>query len=323
MAKTLHFPADAGKLHAGNAVLLGRLNSGQKRPFQLDVANALWGQKGYPFRQPFLTLARDRYRAGLSELDFRGNPEAARKFINTWVEKKTQDKIKDLMPNGSIDGLTRLVLTNAIYFKGDWQSKFNKKATRPQKFSTGTGNSVKVPMMNQTTNRFGYYAGKSFQALEMPYQGKGLSMVVLLPNEADGLAAFEKTLTIDNLNRWLGGLGKSTKVQVALPKFKMTRAVKLNQVLAAMGMPRAFDPQRADLSGINGSKNLYISGVYHQAFVDVNEEGTEAAAATGVSARTLSRPRVTTFVADHPFVFLIRDLRSGAILFLGRVADPR
>jgi serpin B len=171
MAKTLHFPTDAEKLHASYAALLGRLNGdGTDRGYQLNVANALWGQKGHPFLNPFLTLVRDHYRAGLSDLDFAGNSGEARKFINTWVEKKTQDKIKDLLPEGSINPLTRLVLTNAIYFKGDWASPFNKKTTREGRFTTAAAEAVKVPMMHQTNN-FGYLDGGTFQALEMPYQG--------------------------------------------------------------------------------------------------------------------------------------------------------
>jgi serpin B len=322
MAKTLHFPADAEKLHASNAALLGQLSGdGKDRGFQLNVANALWGQKGHPFLNPFLTLVRDRYRAGLSELDFAGNAEEARKTINTWVEKKTQDKIKDLLPEGSVDALTRLVLTNAIYFKGDWASPFNKQATREGRFMTASAEAVKVPMMHQTSN-FGYLDGGTFQALEMPYQGKELSMLVLLPKKADGLAELEKTVTIDNLKGWVGKL-RPTKVQAALPKFKMTKRFSMKQVLAEMGMPLAFRDQ-ADFSGMDGSRELRITGVFHKAFVDVNEEGTEAAAATGVVVGVRSAPaKLPSFVADHPFVFLIRDQRSGSILFMGRVADPR
>jgi serpin B len=323
MAKTLHFPADAEKLHASYAALLNQLNDGgPDRGYQLNVANALWGQKGYPFRNPFLTLVRDRYRAGLSELDFAGNSEEARRFINTWVEKKTQDKIKDLLPEGSLDRLTRLVLTNAIYFKGDWASQFNKNATREGPFTTAGATTVKVPMMNQT-GQFGYHDAGTFQALEMPYKGKELAMVVLLPKKTDGLAEFEKTLSAGNLKDWVGKL-RPTKVQVAMPKFKMTQRFSLKKALSAMGMPLAFS-DRSDFSGMDGSRNLYLSEVFHKAFVDVNEEGTEAAAATGVvvkfrSAAKTSPPR---FIADHPFVFLIRDVRSGSVLFLGRVTDPR
>jgi serpin B len=322
MARTLHFPADAETLHASYAALLNQLNDGGKdRGYQLTVANALWGQKGHPFLNPFLTLVRDRYRAGLSELDFQGNPDEARQVINTWVEEKTQDRIKDLLPRGSLDRTTRLVLTNAIYFKGDWASRFDKRATFDQKFTTGTGQAVQVPMMHQT-GKYGYLDADTFQALEMPYQGKDLAMVVLLPRKTDGLAEFEKTLTADNLTGWVKQL-RETKLDVALPKFKMTRRFSLKGTLSAMGMPLAFSKE-SDFSGMDGSRNLYISEVFHQAFVDVNEEGTEAAAATGVvvKARSLA-PRMPRFVADHPFVFLIRDVRSGSVLFMGRVVNPK
>jgi serpin B len=323
MAQTLHFPADSERLHASYAALLNQLNGdGKKRGYQLNVANALWGQKGEPFLNPFLTLVRDRYRAGLSELDFKAGPEEARKIINTWVEKKTQDKIKDLLPEGSVTPLTRLVLTNAIYFKGDWASQFLKAATREQPFTTGAGAAIKVPMMNQT-DQFNYLDGDTFQMLEMPYAGKELSMVVLLPKKADGLAELEKTLTADALAGWVGKL-RQTRVQVGFPKFKMTKGLSLSDILAKMGMPLAFS-DRADFSGMNGSRDLFITGVFHKAFVDVNEEGTEAAAATGVvvGVRAAPKERLTRFVADHPFVFLIRDARSGSVLFMGRVTDPR
>jgi serpin B len=323
MAQTLHFPADSELLHASYAALLNQLQGdGQKRGFQLNVANALWGQKGEPFLNPFLTLVRDRYRAGLSELDFKANPEEARKTINTWVEKKTQDKIQNLLPQGSVTPLTRLVLTNAIYFKGDWANQFLKGGTHEQPFTTGAGAAVKVPMMNQT-NQFGYLDADAFQMLEMPYVGKDLSMVVLLPKKTDGLAEMEKTLTVDKLTGWIGKL-RPTRVQVGFPKFKMTKGFSLADTLAKMGMPLAFS-DRADFSGMNGSRDLFITGVFHKAFVDVNEEGTEAAAATGVVVGVRSAPaqKVTRFVADHPFVFVIRDVRSGSVLFMGRVTDPR
>jgi serpin B len=324
MAQTLHFPADSELLHASHAALLNQLQGdGQKRGFQLNVANALWGQKGEPFLSPFLTLVRDRYRAGLSELDFKANPEEARKTINTWVEKKTQDKIQNLLPQGSVTPLTRLVLTNAIYFKGDWANQFLKPATHEQPFTTGAGAAVKVPMMNQT-NQFGYLDADTFQMLEMPYVGKELSMVMLLPKKTDGLAELEKTLTADKLTGWVGKL-RPTRVQVGFPKFKMTKGISLADTLAKMGMPLAFS-DKADFSGMNGSRDLFITGVFHKAFVDVNEEGTEAAAATGVVVGVRSAPRppkVVRFVADHPFVFLIRDVRSGSVLFMGRVTDPR
>jgi serpin B len=322
MAKTLHFPADAEKLHASYTALLNQLNRGGKdRGYQLTVANALWGQKGHPFLNPFLTLVRDRYHAGLSELDFVGNAEEARQTINSWVEERTQEKIKDLLPKGSLDRMTRLVLTNAIYFKGDWASRFNKSATREGPFTTAAAETVKVPMMHHTS-RFGYLDADTFQVLEMPYQGKDLAMVVLLPKKTDGLAAFEKTLTADNLKGWLGRL-RETQVQVALPKFKMTQRFSLKKALSAMGMPLAFGDQ-SDFSGMDGSRNLYLSEVYHQAFVDVNEEGTEAAAATGVVVKArAAQPRLPRFVADHPFVFLIRDVRSGSVLFMGRIVNPK
>jgi serpin B len=252
-----------------------------------------------------------------------GDTEQARKVINAWVEKQTKDKIKDLLQPGVLDVDTRLVLTNAIYFKGLWAQKFKKSATKEEPFHTAGGGSVKAPLMHQTGD-FKYLDGGDFQALEMPYRGQGLSMVVLLPKKADGLAALEAKLTGPNLAAWLGKLRKQ-EVEVALPRFKMTRALALNATLEALGMRKAFIPGGADFSGMAGSagRRLFIQAVVHQAFVDVNEEGTEAAAATAVAVGADSEPPPPpVFRADHPFVFLVRDNRSGSVLFLGRLANP-
>jgi len=323
MEKVLHLP-DQKRLHPALAALLKQANgsgSAKKRGYQLSTANALWGQKGYPFLADFLKLNKKYYGAGLRHVDFSGGTETDRKTINAWVQKQTQDKIKDLLKRGVLTSDTRLVLTNAIYFKGDWASQFKKDRTRPEPFHLAAGKTVKVPLMHQKQT-FGYHDGGSFQALEMPYVGKDLSMVVLLPKKVDGLADLEKSLTPANLGRWLKGL-RSKEVQVALPRFKMTSAFQLKETLSSLGMPLAFS-RRADFSGINGGKEpLFISAVVHKAFVDVNEQGTEAAAATGVVVGTTSARVTPEFRADRPFVFLIRDKRSDSVLFLGRVVNPR
>jgi serpin B len=298
-------------------------NRGKKGNYQLHVANALWGQKGYEFLEEFLQLVEAKYDGRLKEVDFVGATEAARNIINAWVEQKTNDKIKDLISRGALDRMTRLVLTNAIYFKGNWERQFKEDRTKNAPFTLLSGENVDVPMMNQKAE-FKYMETEDIQVLELPYVDDELSMVILLPKEFDGLPEFEKGLTTDNLAGWLGKLHKR-EVIVSVPKFKMTSQFGLASVLKSMGMMDAFSPGRADFSGINGKKDLFISAVIHKAYVDVNEEGTEAAAATAVTMKVTSigPTRIPVFRADHPFLFLIRDNLSGSVLFIGRVMDPR
>jgi serpin B len=322
MAKTLHFTLDEPKLHPALGALLFDLNAQNKdQGNKLSMANALWAQKGHPFEPEFVKLNKDNYGAGLNEVDFREAAEQARETINAWVAKQTQDRIKDLLSEGVLTPQTRLVLTNAIYFKGIWANKFTKEATREAPFHFSAMEKVNVPLMTQT-DKFNYLDGKSFQALQLPYKGKNLSMVVLLPQKVDGLAELEKSLTAEQLTTWLGKLHER-EVIVSLPRFQLTSEFSLKETLSKLGMPLAFSPE-ANFSGIDGQKDLYLSAVVHKAFVDVNEEGTEAAAATGAVARTLSVQVDPTpiFKADHPFLFLIRDERTGSILFLGRVINP-
>jgi serpin B len=326
MTAVLHLP-DQKELHPAMASLIRQVNGepGKKRGYQLKTANALWGQQGHPFLPAFLKLQKDHYGAGLRQVDFKGDAEGARKTINAWVERQTEKKIKDLLPRGILDSMTRLVLTNAIYFKGDWQFQFKKDATREQPFHLADGGTVKVPLMYQQ-GRFGYFETKAFQALEMPYTGKHLSMVVLLPRKADGLPALERDLTPANLAPWLRGL-RQRVVRVYFPRYKLTSQFALKPTLQAMGMELPFSRASADFSGMDGKKDLYISAVVHKAFVDVNEKGTEAAAATGVVVKAKSArkdpPTTPVFRADRPFVFLIRDTRNGSVLFLGRLVKPK
>jgi serpin B len=327
MDKVMHFTLPQDKLNPTLGAIIHQLNgdADAKRGYQLSTANALWGQKGYPFNDAFLKLAKDDFGGGLNDVDFKGATEQARQTINAWVEKQTHDKIKELLQKGILTEDTRLVLTNAIYFKGDWASQFKKDATRNEAFHLTADKKNDVPMMHQT-EEYGYFDGDSFQMLEMPYTGKDLSMVVLLPKKIDGLADLEKGLTADKLAGWVGKLNKQ-KVIVSLPKFKTEQRISLAKTLADMGMKLAFDDQRADLSGIGGQPHdLYISDVIHKAYIDVNEEGTEAAAATAVVIAEPSAVRIEpptpVFRADHPFLFLIRDTHTGAVLFLGRMAEP-
>ena len=335
MAKTLCFPTSAGALQrplteqtfaAAFGQMIRDLNArGGQDTYELRVANALWGQEGFAFLQSFLDLIETQYGGTFEQLDFVHAAEAARQTINTWVEEQTNGKIKDVIPSGMLNELTRLVLTNAIYFKGNWASQFKANRTEDAPFTLVDGSEVQVPMMRQT-KEFGYADLDGLQLLEMPYEGKELSMVILLPKAVDGIAELEQMLTVETLGRWLSRLGSQDEVQVTMPKFTMTRQFHLGSVLSSMGMPLAFSPVPgvADFSGMNGKRDLFISAVVHQAYVDVNEEGTEAAAATiGVMDQLSDGRQRPRFCADHPFIFLIRDTASGSILFLGRVMDPR
>jgi serpin B len=323
MARVLRLDQQASDaVHAGGAELRQRLNEGH-RPFQLRVANALWLGNNYSFQEEFLRLGTRRYGAELRTLDLAGAPEPSRATINHWIEDQTAGRIKDLLSPGSINALTRLVLTNAIYFKGTWDSQFDARRTEDQPFFLAAGQQVRVPLMFRQ-GRYAYAQRGDVQVLALPYEGDALSLVVLLPTARDGLAALEAGLEEATLRRWLTSL-RAQDVLVYLPRFKLASSLQLNAAMRALGMHDAFDPQRADFSGISGTPELYITDALHKAFVEVNEEGTEAAAATGivlgeVSARPEPEP---VFRADHPFLFLIRDDRSGAVLFLGRVANPR
>jgi serpin B len=313
-------PEEFARVFAG---IIKDLNvRGGRKTYELRVANALWGQKDYEFLASFVKLVEDQYGGHLERVDFVAAAEKARRTINAWVEKQTNDKIKDLISPGALDAMTRLVLTNAIYFKGNWARQFKPDQTKDEPFTLLDGGPVQTPMMNQK-GTFGYAETATLQVLEMPYVGGELTMVVLLPKTAAGIDELEKTLTNENLSQWLGGLSQR-EVTVSLPRFKMTRRFDLCRVLQSMGMTDAFTGD-ADFSGMTPGRELYVSAVIHQAYVEVNEEGTEAAAATGVTMRltSLGPDTVPVFRADHPFIFLIRDVHSGSILFLGRILNPR
>jgi serpin B len=323
MAQVLHFTLPQEKLHPAFGDLRRYWDAkGGDSSYRLSVANRLWGQEGFHFLPEFLAVTRDHYGAELAQVDFARQTEQARQRINAWVEDQTQDKITDLIPSGVLDAMTRLVLTNAIYFKGDWAEPFRKEATQVAPFHISASQKADVPLMYRRDD-FRYWAGDGLKMLELPY-GKGdLAMLVLLPDEIEGLSDLEAKLTTDNLSRWQLGLRKQ-EVRVYLPRFRLTSQFQLAEVLKAMGMTRAFTPGEADLTGMSSEEELVVSAVIHKAFVDFNEEGAEAAAATGVGVKAIkARIGPTAFRADHPFVFLIRDNRTGGILFLGRLVNPR
>lgn len=322
MASVLHFPADRAAMDRAFAALMQDFNP-KSGEYELAVANALWGQKGYAFLEPFLDTVKRNYGGRLSPLDFKKDSEQARQTINAWVAKQTRDKIQGLIGPGVLNGMTRLVLTNAVYFKGTWVEPFSKRATRDDLFHVSGDKTVTVPMMH-IAEHFGYLEQDQFQALEMPYKGGTLSMIVLLPKAVDGLPALERSVTPDQLAGWLKDLAKQVVI-VSVPRFKMTQECSLAKTLGEMGMPLAFS-DAADFSGMDGRRDLFISAVLHKAYVDVNEEGTEAAAATAMPMAVTAAPvRVSppVFRADHPFLFLIRDRRSDSILFMGRVVNPK
>lgn len=318
MAGALHFPPQE-KLHPAFSGLLDDLSKSDRKGCKLYISNKLWGQEGYAFRDDFLKLTDTYYDGGFTPLDFVGKTEESRKRINKAVQEDTAGKIQGLLSKKDITALTRLVLTNAIYFKGEWASRFKKEMTRIAPFYKTPEVKVDLQMMHGS-GRFGYAeVGGQIKILELPYEGGDLSMLVLLPK--GDLKDVESVLTVDNLNRWRSMLD-SREVRVSLPRFKFKSKYRLNGLLAAMGMPNAFDETTADFSGLDGTKNLYISKVIHQSDIEVNEEGTEAAAATAVVIARKSLPQTWIFKADHPFLFTILHKPSGTVLFLGRVTDP-
>jgi len=323
MAKTLHFDVNQN-IHQDFSSLNKSLTA-QSEAYQLNIANALWGQKGLAFLIEFVDLNHEYYGATLKSADFKGATETARQTINQWVADQTENKIKELFVPGILNQQTRLVLTNAIYFKGNWQFPFEPENTSELPFHLSTDSKVDVPTMYRE-GEFKYMENQDLQIIELPYQKndsqQSLSMLVILPRKVDGLSLVE-----EKPEQWLSYIEpqrfKSEKVKVYLPKLQLESALQLKDALENLDMLDAFDLGNADFSALTGKKNLALSAVVHKAFVEVNEEGTEAGAATGVvvTLRGILPPPIE-FRADHPFIFLIKDNRSDSILFLGRVIDP-
>ena len=325
MAQVLHIPGSASQWHEASGALLESLNRGVSLGgYELSIANRLWGQTGWVFLDAFLSTLRDLYQAPLEQADFIADPEAARQIINQWVEDQTHDRIQELIPPDGLSDMTRLVLANAIYFKGTWLAQFDPDLTREGPFWLSPGVSVQAQFMSMksTTQRFAHaYAPPSeVRLLELPYEGEDVSMVVLLPEDADGMAELEAALTVDQIDHWYGLIRECDVTEVLLPRWTVTSSFDLEPTLSDLGMPTAFIPAMADFSGMDDSQDLFIDHIRHKAFVQVNEEGTEAAAATEVDMGYTGLPPF--FKADHPFLFYIRDNVTGSILFLGRVSDP-
>ncbi len=328
MKQVLHFPPGAGEIAPAYRDISNQLGiSGQPGGVELELANALWGQIGHPFLPDFINVAQSNFNANLNQADFRTGAESARQQINSWVSGHTAGLINDLLAPGVLGASTRLVLVNAIYFKGKWQEPFDQGDTFQGPFAGAAGEETTAWFMH-ATNRCGYAENENMQLLELPYAGNNLSMVVILPRQSRGLPAIEAQLNATNFEEWLGQLDRPSarmlKVNVFLPKFKITSEFSLGATLSRLGMSDAFSPA-ADFSGMDGARDLVLSAVVHKAFVDVDEAGTEAAAATGAGVRALAvmrPPVIPLFRADHPFLFLIRDRNSGVILFIGRISTP-
>ena len=327
MAKVLHLPQDVTAIHGSwQTVLAGWRQTGGA--YELAVANRLFGQKGFLFEKNFLAMTASNYGAPLELRDFVADAEAERKYINGWVQRKTKDRIKNLLPEDSLSKETRLVLTNAIYFKAQWQHSFPEKATADGDFFAN-GVKVSVPLMNRST-RAGYADVDGVQLLDLAYKGSAFSMVVVLPGAKGGLPAVETALTTEKFARWVAAL-KNTEVRVTLPRFKVDapESLSLKKVLSEMGMPIPFKMELANFRGMvdvaKTSDRVFLSNLFHKAFVEVDEQGAEAAAATAavmvrVTDAVVVEPKV--FMADHPFLFIIRDVNTQAILFVGRVSNP-
>ncbi|MFC1991589.1 serpin family protein [Chloroflexota bacterium] len=326
MADTLNFLLTQDSLHPafnGLDIALSSRGEGAKgkdgEGFRLNIVNAIWGQKDYEFLAEYLDILAENYGAGLRILDFVKEPEPSRITINDWVSDQTEGRIEDLIPQGAIDALTRLVLTNAIYFNAAWQYPFNEKATIDSTFNLLDGVKVTVPMMNQTES-FGYARGNNYQAVELPYDGNELSMVILLPDSSQ-FEEFEGSIHYQTVEEIISDINRR-QVNLQMPKFEFESEFSLKSVLANMGMKIAFSGD-ADFSGMTGGKDLFIDEVIHKAFVAVDEAGTEAAAATAVIIKAVSMPEEPiTVVINRPFIFLIRDIPTDSILFVGRVLNP-
>lgn len=317
MADTLHFTLPEERLHpAFNALdqSLRSADADEEDEFRLNLANAIWGQRGYTFREPFLDLLAQHYGAGLRILDFAAQPEAARLTINDWVSEQTEDKIQDLLPQGAIDPSTVLVLTNAIYFNAAWRSPFSEEATHDAPFALLDGSEITVPTM-QGTMRLRYAEGPGYQAIEIPYEGERFGMLIVLP-EAGQYATYADAFDADQLETIVDHLQMAT-FELHMPKFGYRSEFQLADTLGQMGMPAAF--RNADFSGITGTRDLFIDNVYHKGFITVDEAGTEAAAATAVA---MARSLPERLQIDRPFIYMIRDTETGSLLFVGEILDP-
>jgi serpin B len=331
MAATLHYTLPDAQFHSAlNALELDltrrpdqAANVDENQRFDMSIVNALWGQDGWPFLPDYLDLLAANYGAGMRLVDFENAPENARKQINNWISDQTRKRIQNLIPQGAIDPATRLVLANAIYFKAFWQYQFDANRTSDEPFYLLNSVTVSVPMMSDESGKdLAYAQGDGWQAIALPYKGGLTEMAVIVP-DAGTFESFEANLAAERYNEILSAM-ETQKVILSMPKFTFDTQYGLSDILTRMGMQDAFDPTGADFSGIDGQHDLYISTALHEAFVAVDEKGTEAAAATVViKGMGALMPEGIVLTIDRPFFFVIRDVPTGTILFMGRVVDPR
>jgi len=331
MAQTLQFTLPRELLHSAfnrlDLILASRSAPDEweeTEGFKLNIANSIWGQNGYKFKPEFLDILANNYGAGIRLTDFATAPDEARVTINKWVEEQTEDRIKDLLAPGTVDVLTRMILVNAIYFNAAWAFPFEEDYTEDDFFYPLDGDPVEVPMMYQT-ERFKINIEDGCSSIQLPYERRELGMVIMMPDEGR-FEEFEDSLDVEKVQDILNGLS-SWEVRLTMPKFTYESGFNLKDTLSAMGMPAAFEPYNADFSGMDGMRDLYISDVIHKAFIKVDEEGTEAAAATAVmmemTSAEMDEPEPILLSIDRPFIYLIRDIRTGSILFVGRVLNPQ
>jgi serpin B len=325
MAQVLGFATNQAQFSSAFGELQREIEAAQNGPtIQLDIANALWTQQGYPFLPAFLDTATTQYQASVKQADFVTSADSVTQAINTWVAQQTQGKIQNAVAPGSLTPLTRLVLANAIYFKGTWTIAFAPSNTLTQPFHLSSTNQVAVPLMHQPSSEsltYKYASTNGLQALELPYGSNRLSMLILLPAQVDSYLQLEQQLSPAFIQSVLSQM-RDQPVDIFLPRFTLQSSLDLSSPLAQMGMPDAFTPDVADFSGIDGAQDLFVSFLTHKAWGQVNEQGTEAAAVTVGGVTTTVVGVNPVFRADHPFIFFIRDTQSGSILFLGRLVEP-
>lgn len=323
IVRALSYPGSGASLHSALGEL-GRSLGREREHATLTVANALWVKHGFGVRPEFERIVRSDYGASVVQLDFAGNPDGSARAINAWVSERTNGRIPSLIEAESLDEYTRLVVTNAVYFLADWQSEFRPGATAPRPFTLADGSTIRTPMMSQRS-AFRHHDAGGFAAIDLPYRDPGLAMTVLLPAAHDGLPALEQALNPQRLADVLRALDAAEPVQVdlQLPKLELRTSYEMEPALTRLGMGIAFS-NRADFSGISQAEPLAIDRVIHKTFLRVDEKGTEAAAATGIEIGVVSMPAPPQIVfhADRPFLFMLRDRESGAILFFGRIMRP-
>lgn len=317
--KVFHFPHDSKNFHSELGDIQKRYNSLSAKGVEISMVNKLWAEKTYKINKPYIKQVKKNYSSSIELVDFIQQPESARSKINSYISDQTKNRINELLPVGSINSLARLVLTNAIYFKGDWQTQFVSKKTKEADFFISSEKKEPCQMMS-TNGNFKLFEENDYQALELPYKGDNLSMLIILPTEGIDIKAFQKNLQYSTLKDIVAGLSKQ-EVWVLLPRFKSTTGYQLKPILTDMGMPIPFSNE-ANFTKISSKNDLKIFDVYHKAFVEVNEKGTEAAAATAVVIGVKSVMRSFKFEANRPFIYVIRDTKTGIVLFMGRLSNP-